>query len=117
MNPITSTVLLKAMDGLAMRMTAIAENVANGNTPHYRPLQVSFEAALRQAVVGGPKAINQVQPVLSHETGDANGGSSSVRLDMELASATTTRERYGALAEVLGRQLQIDDLVVSGGRS
>lgn len=43
---ITGTVVEYALDGLALRHTAIAANIANANTPGYRPLQVSFEGQL-----------------------------------------------------------------------
>ncbi|HEY9745428.1 MAG TPA: flagellar basal body rod protein FlgB, partial [Oculatellaceae cyanobacterium] len=47
---LTSQVMHKALDGLSKRHKAIASNLANVDTPNYRRRDVSFEAALAQAV-------------------------------------------------------------------
>ena len=41
MDPITAAVLMKTLDGLAMRAEANAQNIANAGTPGYRPIRVS----------------------------------------------------------------------------
>lgn len=43
-------VVAKALDGVAMRHTAITSNLANVDTPHYRRQLVSFEESLKQAI-------------------------------------------------------------------
>ncbi len=115
MEPLTSATLIKALDGLSLRMTAIAQNVANAGSPRYRPVHVSFEAALKRAATMSASAVDQVQPLVTH-TRD-NASRSDVRLDLELADSAMTKERYGAVAELLARELQIDDLVLAGARS
>jgi flagellar basal-body rod protein FlgB len=47
---LTTDVLAAAMRGLDARNTALANNVANAETPGYRRVDVSFEAALADAV-------------------------------------------------------------------
>ena len=47
---VTSAALASAMDGLALRQRAIANNIANVNTPNYHAKRVSFEAALADSV-------------------------------------------------------------------
>lgn len=44
---VTGRILLGALDGLAARQEAIASNLANIDTPGYRPLVVDFESELR----------------------------------------------------------------------
>jgi flagellar basal-body rod protein FlgB len=72
---LTTQVMGKALDGLARRHTAIASNLANVDTPHYRRRDVSFEGALQHAMMeaqgkmpsnGGP-ASNDV-PLLMRTT-------------------------------------------------
>lgn len=46
----TSRILAKAMDGTAMRHTAIASNIANADTPGYKAMAVSFEEDLKRAI-------------------------------------------------------------------
>ena len=49
--------LHSALDGLALRQRAIADNVANINTPGYTARRVSFEQALSTAVSNGSGAV------------------------------------------------------------
>lgn len=43
---ITGLAVGYALDGLSMRHSAIATNIANANSPGYRPMRVSFENQL-----------------------------------------------------------------------
>lgn len=47
---LTSRVMNKALDGLSKRHQAIASNLANVDTPHYKRRDVSFEGALSKAL-------------------------------------------------------------------
>jgi flagellar basal-body rod protein FlgB len=47
---LTTAVLAQAMAGYNARNTAIANNIANAETPGYKRVDVSFEAALADAV-------------------------------------------------------------------
>jgi flagellar basal-body rod protein FlgB len=106
---ITSALIVKALDGLSMRSVATAENIANAGSPGFRPLRVSFEAALAAAAGRGPGAIDAVRPRLG---GAAPG--EAVRVDLELATASATALRYSALTELLSRQMQLEAIAVRG---
>jgi flagellar basal-body rod protein FlgB len=101
--------LTKALDGLALRQGAIAENIANASTPAYRPVGVRFETALQAAAHKGLAAIADVRP-----KPETLGAADSLRLDLEVADAAQTAQRYGALADILNRQLQLDSLAITG---
>lgn len=109
MEPISTNIILKALDGLSARATVTAQNIANANSPGYRPLKVSFEDALRKAATSGVQAIRGVEPRIS------SANESDLRIDLELATATSTSGRYQTLAELLNRQLQIDAVALSSG--
>ena len=47
---LTTAVLTQAMAGYGARNTAIANNIANAETPGYKRVDVSFESALADAV-------------------------------------------------------------------
>ena len=47
---LTTAVLTQAMAGYSARNTAIANNIANADTPGYKRVDVSFESALADAV-------------------------------------------------------------------
>jgi len=114
MSQIENVIILKALDCLMVRAQVSAENIANANTPGYRPLKVTFEDALKKAAGLGPSAVASVQPEIVSTSAGRSGG--DMRLDLELVDAGTTAGRYGALIELLNRQLQIQSLAASGTR-
>ena len=114
MESVSAAMILKALDGLSLRATATAQNIANANTPNYRPIKVNFEEALARAMPAGINGINAVVPQISPAV-DEYGGV-GMRLDLELATASATAGRYGALVEVLNRQLQLHAVALSGTR-
>lgn len=114
MDPIASTLILKALDGLAMRQAYTAQNIANAGSPGYQPVEVRFEDALRQAAGGGAAQINALRPEVRLSDRPADEG---VRIDLELATAAQTAMRYSGLIELFGRQLALSRAALSwGGR-
>lgn len=111
---VSSALLLQAMDGLSLRATVTAQNIANANSPGYRPLAVTFEDALRKAARIGGVAVSGVTPRVVPAFNSS--GRPEMRLDLELATASATSGRYAALAELLNRRLQLEALAVSGSR-
>jgi flagellar basal-body rod protein FlgB len=112
MDPISAALIDKALEGLNQRYLFIAQNIANANTPDYRPVRVEFEGALRAAAGRGVSAIDAVEPRVVTEAEDAG----PMRLDLELAAAAQTASRYRALVDLMGRQMALHRSVVSGGR-
>jgi flagellar basal-body rod protein FlgB len=108
----TAILLIKALDGLSARSVATAQNIANANTAGYRPLRVSFEQALANAAAVGDAAVSAVTPQVESIPIGARDG--ELRLDLELETAAHTAQRYGALIDVLDRQLQLQDLAIVG---
>lgn len=111
---ISPALLLKALDGLTLRMQVTAHNIANANSPSYRPLAVTFEDALRTAASGQASDVEAVHPRITPLVDSS--GRNSMRLDLELATAASTAGRYAALSELLNRHLQLEALAVSGTR-
>lgn len=105
---------MKGLDGLSMRAEANAQNIANAGTRGYRPVRVTFEAALAEAARQGEAAVAAVTPQMTPDPVFAAGD--AMRLDLEMAEAASTAGRYGALVELLNRHAQIAALAVSGGR-
>lgn len=42
MESISTALIAKALDGLTARYQATAQNIANANSPNYRPIRVTF---------------------------------------------------------------------------
>ncbi|HEX9806754.1 MAG TPA: hypothetical protein VGA34_07660 [Alteraurantiacibacter sp.] len=114
MDQLTTILLTKALDGLALRSAAISQNVANANSPGYEPVRVSFESELAAAAGNGADAVRDVQPKIIHQSQE--GAAQGVRLDLELADASKTALRYNALVDILNRQMQLARLSIQGGR-
>lgn len=112
MDPVSAVLITRALDGLAMRQLATAQNIANANSPGYRPLRVDFEDSLRAAAASGPEAVRRLEARI--EQAEAAGG--ELRLDLELATASETAMRYAALLDLLGRQMQLSRTVIRGGQ-
>lgn len=108
----TAILLIKELDGLSARAVATAQNIANANTPGYRPLRVSFEQALATADADG--SANAATPPVLVDSIPFGARDGELRLDMELATASATAQRYGALVDVLDRQLQLQSLAITG---
>lgn len=80
-----------ALDGLSMRQRAIADNVANLQTPGFQAKRVSFEAALADAVRQGTGAARaSVSRSLEPTREDGN----NVNLDTETLLNIETNLRY-----------------------
>ncbi len=104
MTPVTSAMALKALDCLTERAAVTSENIANANTPGYRPLKVSFEASLQAAASQGVDAVNAVQPKIERDTDPAEA--SGVRLDLQMATTSMTSARFAALIQILSLKMQ-----------
>lgn len=112
MTPLSTTIILKALDCLSMRAEVAARNIANAGTPGYRPLRVTFENALIDAASHGKSAVQAVEARIMRDTSAA--ANSGTRIDLELATQSSTAMRYAALIEILNRRMQGEASAVSG---
>jgi flagellar basal-body rod protein FlgB len=112
MDSLTTQILVKALDGLSARSIVTAQNIANGGTVGYRPLRLSFEQALADAAGRDEAAVAAVRPQTTQALAGTVDG--TLRMDLELATASSTALRYGALIDLLGRRMQVEALVYSG---
>ena len=89
----SSSALRVAAMGLAARQSAIANNIANIETPGYRARKVKFEQALSSAVADGRSPAEVTPSVLtSLEPTRLNGN--NVNLDHETLQHIDTTMRY-----------------------
>ncbi len=109
----TSPIMMKALDGLFLRQLVTAQNIANAGSAHYTPMRVSFEGALRAAAASGTDAANKVQAHVHPDTSHAADG--EMRLDLELQTAAETTMRYNALITVMGHEMRLLGIGITGG--
>lgn len=118
-------VMSRALDGLSMRQKAIAENVANADTPHYKRFEVAFEGQLAKTIsqpeaftvpmaathpghyrIDGPQSLDDFQATLSRssEVTMRNDGN-NVDIDAEMTRLAQTNVTYNAMADLMKRKM------------
>lgn len=105
----------KALDGLYMRQLVIAHNIANANSPDFKPLRVNFEKALLEAIAqaseNNSSAIDGVALKASRQTTEPG-----FRIDSELTKSSETALSYSTVIASLNKRLQMLSLVLTDGR-
>ncbi|HET7400190.1 MAG TPA: flagellar basal body rod protein FlgB [Usitatibacter sp.] len=120
----TAAVVTLALDAATMRQQAIAANIANVNTPGYRPVRVRFEeqlatvrSELREAGALDPASLEGAQPAIEREPVAADpAGGSAVALDQEVAKLSANSLHYQVLLRALNRQLSIIGNAINDGK-
>ena len=90
---VSTSSLKVSVTGLAARQTAIADNIANIETPGYRARKVAFEEALHGAVARGESPAG-VKPSTQTSLEPTRLNGSNVNLDEETLSHLDTTMRY-----------------------
>ena len=94
--------LERAIQGSALRHQALAENIANVNTPGYRRQDVDFHSALQAAMPGGTAALGAVPfSTQVDSAAPVRQDGNSVDIDVESANLAQNALEYEALAQVL----------------
>jgi flagellar basal-body rod protein FlgB len=100
---VTQAALSSALTGLSTRQRAIADNIANINTPNYQAQRVTFEDALAQSVAAGSGTVApEILPSL--EPTQTNGN--NVNLDEETLNSIETGLRYQFATQAMNQQFQ-----------
>jgi flagellar basal-body rod protein FlgB len=96
----TQHALAAALRGAGSRQKALADNLANVDTPGYRRKDVDFHDALRSAMTGDedPKALDFAPQTDSSAPIRIDGN--SVDIDSESAALAQNALEYDALAQV-----------------
>jgi flagellar basal-body rod protein FlgB len=99
----TQLALAAAMSGSAQRQNAIADNIANVDTPGYRRKDVDFHSALQGAMATGPSALEGLSfsPAEDQSAGPVRADGNTVDIDRESAAQASNGLEYEALSQVL----------------
>lgn len=97
------------------RHAALAGNIANADTPGYRPNDVSFEKELQQAAAS--KSSMRLATVSSRvqqvDDGMPRPDGNSVNVEKQMASLSENTITYNATAEFIGRKMRMLKSVIS----
>jgi flagellar basal-body rod protein FlgB len=99
----THLALEKALEGASARQQAIAENLANVDTPGYQRVDVDFHQALRDAMAsGGPSELPGVAFSPQRDAGaQVRADGSTVDADVEGAAQARNGLEYEALVQLV----------------
>jgi flagellar basal-body rod protein FlgB len=98
LDSVSLVALGSALDGLALRQRAIADNVANLQTPGYLARTVAFEGALDRAVRDGDGA---AQATVSRSLAPTREDGNNVNLDEQTLLNVETNLRYQVASQAV----------------
>ena len=113
---LTTDLLSQAMLGSSARQAALANNVANANTPGYKRVDVDFHKVMEDALSDGLSSEDvdggldfTAQP---DGTGATRADGGNVDADIEMASLAENSLEYQALAQIQKTRMHILDTVI-----
>jgi flagellar basal-body rod protein FlgB len=118
----TTAALEKALQGQALRQRAVATNLANVDTPGYRPQRVRFEEQLQAALQAGGgddsalgETIARVRPEAMREGMALRRDGNGVEVEREMAELADSGLQHHVLVRLLARKLQMLKAVATEG--
>ena len=119
---LTFNLLAKSLEGLSLRQQAVAQNLANVNTPGYRRKDVLFEDVLQAALAGpksGPEVLHTLQSarfeVVEERQVYLRNDLGGVDLDREAAELAKTTLRINAVLNLLGKRIALYKQTINEG--
>lgn len=118
---VTMSALEQALSGQAVRQRIIAQNLANIDTPGYRPRRVRFEEQLRAALRAenaeqAQIALQRVQPQIVLAPGGAlRRDENAVDVEAEISALTECTLHFAALIRLLNHKLRMLRTVATEG--
>lgn len=110
----TGLTIHSALSGLAARQRALADNIANVETPGFSARRVDFEDSLAAAVRRGEPAGAGV--TVRRSTGPARPNGNNVQVDDEVVALTETGLRYNTMVEAMNAKFRLLRTAIGGGR-
>lgn len=112
----TQTTLEKAILGSSARQQAIAENLANVDTPGYQRVDVDFHKTLRDAMSSsGPGLKNATFSPQRDATATVRADGSTVDADVEAAAQARNGLEYETLVQISKARVDIIEAAMGRG--
>lgn len=111
----TDLTLQAAIRGSGLRQTALAQNLANANTPGYQRKDVDFESSLRAAMASGQNPDSLQFSVQTDASAPMQPDGNSVDIDTESSKLAENGLDYESLVSVAKGRLDILQSAIGGG--
>jgi flagellar basal-body rod protein FlgB len=123
-NDITGKTLVKALDGTIARHRALANNIANADTPGYHRKDVSFHDQLRSVLAATTEGassvmenLEKIDPQIAPDTNARAGyNGNSVTIETEMGELAKNTLEYETDIQLLSTKLKMLRSVISEGR-
>ena len=92
-------ILQFSLDSLVQQQQAIANNIANVNTPGYQATKVTFESSLAKALADGGAATAQIVPEGLASASDGNNVSLSTEMTLMQVNSLQSQTVDNALSD------------------
>jgi flagellar basal-body rod protein FlgB len=127
----TVTLLSHGLDYRSARQSVISGNLANVDTPGYRPKELNFDQALRKAVEKEGISLSKTDPKHFPNPGDPTLGkgshtlessdaeiseSNQLNIDREMAKMVQNNLLYEASAKLLAKKFDSLRMAIEGNR-
>lgn len=113
--------LAKELDAFAVNNKAIADNIANIETPNYKRVEVSFQKALTNAInesnddVSLSENVEQVQPEIKiDQSAYLASGANNVSIEQEMANLAKNQLKFELAARLMSDTLTLIDKSITG---
>ena len=113
----TQAALAAAMSGAAQRQNAIADNIANVDTPGFRATSVDFESQLKSAINDGDFASGSpVDPGVTETPTDTPVGANGNNVDLrkETLAAMQSQYQYQILTRAVSERFNLIKTAATG---
>lgn len=104
MNDVTINALHSMLRGLSARQQAIADNVANSETPNYTAKVVQFEESLREAIGSGTGV---AAPEIGRSRNAALPNGNNVVMEEEMVALQMTQLKYELATNAMSSKLGV----------
>jgi flagellar basal-body rod protein FlgB len=115
LHDLTMSAIQVALRGLSARQRAIADNVANVQTPNYLATKVDFEGSLANAIASGNPGGTTITAARSTAATDQTGN--NVKLDDETLAMTKTNLQFQVATEAVNSKFRLLRSAIHGTSS
>jgi flagellar basal-body rod protein FlgB len=112
---LASSAVYQAMQGLWAEQQAVANNVANVDTPGYKAQDVSFESSLASAVADGDPSQMQITTTASTAPSDQTGN--NVSLSTEMTEEEKAGMQFQTMVQAMNAKFQLLSVAINGPSS
>lgn len=115
----TTVLLEKVLDLRARQQQLIASNLANAETPGFKPSRLSFDEDLQNALQSerpGPQGQEQARARIENIHGTVERSSASVEPDQEMVGLAENQIMYESAVQMLNKKFGMLKYVTQEGR-